>query len=75
MSMLSLFGFGGHHYTLCFERGGKLRTKTFCSRHAANEEMYRLIGKYRLQIAKVYNDSHSKTYICECGSKFFINRA
>lgn len=72
--MMSLFSYSGYRYTMCFERAGKLVSKTFTSRDAANDAMYRLIGKYGLKITKVYDDKHSKTYVCNDGVKFYINR-
>lgn len=74
MSLFSYSGYSGYRYTMCFERAGKLVSKTFNSRNAANDAMYRLIGKYGLKITKIYDDKHSKTYICNDGVKFYINR-
>lgn len=72
--MLQWFTLNGHRYTMSFERNGKIKSKEFLSREAANQEMYRLVGKYDLSIEKVYDDKHYKTYICNNNVKFYITR-
>ena len=62
-----------HTYTLAAE-GLKVQEKRFASRQAANEEMYRIVGKQGLQLAKVYDDKHFKTYIFSNGARIHINR-
>ena len=75
-AMLDMFkGFlNSHTYTMSFERNGRIKSKTFRSRSDANNAMYRLIGKHKLSIEKIYDDHHYKTYICNDGIKFYINR-
>lgn len=62
-----------HTYTLAAE-GLKVKTKRFASRQAANEEMYKIVGKQGLQLTKVYDDKHFKTYIFSNGTRIHINR-
>ena len=52
----------------------RIRSKTFFSRQAATQHMYDVCGKLGTAIKEIYNDKHSKTYICEDGTRFFINR-
>jgi hypothetical protein len=74
--MLDLFGNweSGHQYTLVLIGAGKTVSKTFNSRNAANQAMYKLMGKHKLSLEKVYDDKHDKTYICNKGAEFHINR-
>ena len=65
---------GGHYYTLVLSGAKKKVSKLFKSRDAANNCMYELIGKLGLSIEKVYDDKHDKTYICNNGAEFHINR-
>ena len=71
--MTDYFNFNKHTYTLAAE-GLKIRDKRFASRQAANEEMYRIVGKLGLQLTKVYDDKHFKTYIFKNGVRIHINR-
>ena len=52
----------------------RIRSKTFLSREAATRHMYDICGKLGTSIREIYNDKHFKTYICENGTRFFINR-
>lgn len=74
--MLDIFNWTGtqHSYSLVLLGAGKVVSKTFNSRHAANQAMYRLMGKHNLTLKKVYDDNHDKTYICNEGAEFHINR-
>ena len=66
--------FGSNHtYTLAVE-GLKVRDMAFSSRQAANNEMYKLIGQYGLQLTNVWDDKHFKTYIFANGVRIHINR-
>ena len=71
--MLGLFDTweSGHQYTLVLLGVGKTVSKTFNSRNAANQAMYKLMGKHKLSVEKIYDD---KTYICNRGAEFHINR-
>jgi len=62
-----------HTYTLAVE-GLKVRDMSFSSRQAANNEMYKIIGKYGLQLTNVWDDKHFKTYIFANGVRIHINR-
>jgi len=64
-----------HHYTLATAGLKKAYCRTFNSREAANDYMYRLCAKFGLHIVEVYDDKHNKTYKCNDGIKFFIQRA
>lgn len=66
--------FTGHQYTVGSTGLKKNCDKTFLSRQTANNYMYRLCKKYDLDIIEVYDDKHSKTYVCNNGIKFFVNR-
>lgn len=74
--MLNIFNSwnDGHQYTLVLLSTRKTISKIFNSREAANAAMYKLIGKYRLSLRKIYDDNHDKTYICNNGVEFHINR-
>jgi hypothetical protein len=37
--------------------------------------MYKLCNKYNLNIEEVWNDNHDKTYLCNKGVTFYIQRA
>jgi len=66
--------FPEHFYTLG-ATGIKLHGQsTFSSRQEANKRMYEIIGKKKLVIKEVYDDKHFKTYVCNNGVKFYINR-
>lgn len=52
----------------------KVHGRIFRSREAANDYMHILCRKYGLQIVKVWEDNHDKTYICQNGVQFFIQR-
>jgi len=65
-----------HNYSLYFEKADhkKIISESFSSRSDANQKMYNLLGKYSLKINKIYDDKHDKTYFCQDGSVFHINR-
>ena len=64
----------GHYYTFA-ATGIKVRERTFVSRELANNHMYKVMDKYGLHIEKVWNDNHDKTYLCNNGVRFYIQRA
>ena len=64
----------GNKYSFVLIGAGVNVDKMFLTRHAANEEMYRLIRKHNLKVIKTYEDKHYKTYICSNGAEFHINR-
>ena len=65
--------FTNHLYTLG-STGYKVKNELYTSREDAKREMYRIIDKRHLHVVKKYDDVHSKTYICEGGIEFYINR-
>lgn len=62
-----------HWYTLA-ATGIKFKDKSFSSRNVAEENMYKFINKNHFKINKIYDDKHYKTYICDNGVRFYINR-
>lgn len=47
--MVDIFNWTGNHtYSLVLIGAGKTVSKTFSSRHAANQAMYKLMGKHNL---------------------------
>lgn len=63
-----------YYYSLVTTGLKKNKGKMFTSRQLANEYMYNLCGKYKLNIVEVYDDKHDKTYICDNNIRFFIQR-
>lgn len=68
-----LYNTSNHLYTLA-ATGIKLRSREFSHRRDAEDVMYKVIGKKNLRIIERYDDKHYKTYVCENGIKFYINR-
>ena len=69
----SLFEISTHRYTLA-STGIKTRSQEFCSRVAAERVMHETMQQYGLHIIDMYDDHHFKTYICNNGVRFYINR-
>lgn len=67
-------GTSAHMYSFYMDGVKKPIDKLFNSRDAANNLMYELCGKYGLHIEEVYDDHHDKTYKCNKGVSFHINR-
>ena len=65
--------FNEHLYTLA-ATGMKIKSQTYTSRESANRDMYEIISKNHLHIVKQYNDKHFRTYICDNGVRFYVNR-
>lgn len=63
-----------HRYELCLFQGPRNIDEVYSSRSAAESRMYQICDKYGLRITKVYPDKHFKTYICDNGATFHINR-
>lgn len=63
-----------HSYTLATTGLKKDVSRIFSSREEANKFMYKLCGKFGLHVEEVYDDHHDKTYKCNCGVRFYINR-
>lgn len=63
-----------HGYSFAASGLGKKVDRSFSSRNAANEYMYKLCKKYGLSIIETWDDHHDKTYVCTNGVKFYIQR-
>lgn len=72
-----MFGLTNNTHAYSFATVGlkKHYDKMFSSRQAANEYMYDLCSKFGLHIVKIWDDHHDKTYICDNGVTFYIQRA
>lgn len=64
-----------HNYSLAVIGLSKHYDGIFGSRQAATEYMYKVCQKYGLRIEKIWDDKHDKTYICNNGVTFYIQRA
>ena len=71
--MFGLFNNRGHRYSLA-ATGIKFRDREFASRQEAESEMYKFIDKNGFKVEKIYDDKHFKTYRCNWGVTFYINR-
>ena len=49
--------------------------RVFSTREAANEYMYKVCSKHNLTVEEVWDDKHDKTYHCNNGVTFYIQRA
>lgn len=63
-----------HNYSLAVT-GLKVKSKVFSTREEANQMMYKIMAKYHLTLQKVFDDNHDKTYVCDNGVRFYIQRA
>ena len=52
-----------------------MKSKVFSTREEANQMMYKIMAKYHLTLQKVFDDHHDKTYVCDNGVRFYIQRA
>ena len=71
--MFDYLSWGKHIYTLA-ATGIKFKSSEYTSRKNAEIEMYKFMNKNGLRILEVYDDKHYKTYVCQDGIKFYINR-
>ena len=62
-----------HRYSFA-ATGIKIPSKEFENREEAKDNLYREVSKHKLHIIKIYDDKHDKTYVCDNGVKFYINR-
>lgn len=69
------YGSCGHTYSIVSSGLKRDFSKSFCTREAANECMYKTLAKNHLSVAKVYDDKHDKTYKCGDGVTFYIQRS
>lgn len=63
-----------HVYTFATIGMKKKFDRTFISRQAANDYMNKIVKKYSLNLEKVWDDHHFKTYCYNDGIKMYINR-
>ena len=68
-----MFDFLTHTYTFN-ATGIKMREKRFSTREAATQAMYKYMGKHHITLEKIYDDKHNKTYVCDHGIRFYIQR-
>lgn len=69
-----MYNYFTHNYSFAVTGLGKTVSKTFPSRYAANEYMYKMCQRHGLKIEEVWDDKHDKTYICNKGVTFYIHR-
>ena len=62
-----------HNYSLAVT-GLKVKSKVFSTREDANQMMYKIMAEYHLTLQKVFDDNHDKTYVCDNGVRFYIQR-
>lgn len=63
-----------HGYSLAVTGLRSKYNKTFSTREAANAYMYKLCDKFGLKVEEIWNDNHDKTYLCNKGVTFYIQR-
>lgn len=73
--MFTFEGINPHNYSFAVIGLSKKYNKVFSTRDAANKYMHKLIAKYGLTVEEVWNDNHDKTYLCNKGVSFYIQRA
>ena len=73
--MFTFEGINPHNYSCAVVGLAKQRCRVFPTREMANEHMRKLCAKYGLVVEEVWNDNHDKTYICNKGVTFYIQRA
>ena len=73
MFNFNVFTISEHRYSLA-ATGIKFKSAEYTSREVAKKDMYYYVSKLGLHIIKVYDDKHDKTYICDNGARFYINR-
>lgn len=73
-NLLTALGIGSNHMYTLAASGIKFRSKSFQSREAAKRSMYEFIDRKGLKIKDKWVDGHYRTYVCEDGVKFYINR-
>lgn len=74
-----MFGFNvipstSHHQYSLAATGIKFKSRIYNSREIAKDDMYKFMNKHGLHIINEYDDKHYKTYICNDGVRFYINR-
>ena len=64
-----------HRYSFAATGLKRSYSRVFSTRDAALDYMYKICGKKGLHVEEVYDDRHYKTYRCNNGVRFYINRA
>lgn len=62
-----------HLYTLG-SNNKRVKGGLYHSRQSAKDDMYEYIDRKGLKVVEKYDDKHFKTYICNDGTRFYINR-
>lgn len=70
-----MFDLNFNNYSLAVVGLNSKYNRGFVTRDAANNYMYKLCQKFGLKIEEIYNDKHDKTYRCNQGVTFYIQRA
>ena len=68
-----MFDFLIHTYTFN-ATGIEVRGRRCATREAATQAMYKYMGKQHITLGKIYDDKHNKTYVCDHGIRFYIQR-
>ena len=74
MENKDIYGETKHTYSLCLLHGPRKLEETFSTRENATARMYQVCNKYGMQITKIYDDKHDKSYFTNTGAEFHINR-
>lgn len=61
-------------YTLASTGLDTNKVLTFITRNEAMDYMYKLCRRYDLVIEEIWNDNHDRTYNCNDGVSFYIQR-
>lgn len=64
----------GHQYSLAVVGLSSRLNRIFTTREAATDYMRKLCSKFGLVIEETWNDNHDKTYLCDKGVTFYIQR-
>jgi len=67
------FEFTKHQYTFA-SNDDSIKFRVFWSRQDATKHMYKICHKKGLNIDHILDDKHYKTYVCDNGVRFYINR-
>lgn len=68
------FNTSNYLYTLASTGLGSKKVEVFMTRNDAMKRMYKLCHKYNLVINEIWDDNHDKTYKCNDGVSFYIQR-
>lgn len=71
--MFMFYNMDSRLYTLA-STDKKFKDHVCGSRASAKRIMYNYMDKKGIHVVNKYDDNHFKTYICDDGTRFFINR-